>query len=185
MPWRETDPLNERVQFIAAYVNQGYSMTELYERFGIRRNLGDTWVRRDPAQGLIGLQEKSRAPHHCPHRLSPKGAAALLEAKRAQPSWGPRKILPSLARRKPSLALPAPSTVGELFQHEGLSQARNRRRGARHPGTTPLHAEVPNAVWTADFNDQFRTGDRIYCYPLTVANAYSRFPLSCSARLST
>jgi hypothetical protein len=40
MPWRETDPLNERVQFIAAYVNQGYSMTELYERFGIRCNPG-------------------------------------------------------------------------------------------------------------------------------------------------
>ena len=40
-------------------------------------------------------------------------------------------------------------------------------------------------VWTADFKGQFRTGDRLYCYPLTVADAYSRFLLSCAARLST
>ena len=40
MPWKETDPMNERVQFIAAYLSDVYSMTELCERFGIRRNAG-------------------------------------------------------------------------------------------------------------------------------------------------
>jgi putative transposase len=62
--------MNERVQFIAADVSQGYSMTESCERFGIRRNTGYKWVPRDTEQGLLGLQEKSRAPHHCAHRLS-------------------------------------------------------------------------------------------------------------------
>jgi transposase-like protein len=46
MPGKETDPLNERVQCIAAYLSQVYAMTELCERFGIRRTTGDTWVRR-------------------------------------------------------------------------------------------------------------------------------------------
>jgi transposase len=138
--------MTERVQFIAAYLSQGYSMTELCERFGIRRNTGYKWVRRYTEQGLVGLQEKSRAPHHCPQRLSPEVAAALLEAKRAHPSWGPRKILPYLMRRRPELALPAPSTAGALFEREGLSQARKRRRGHRHPGAMPLQAKVPNAV---------------------------------------
>ena len=49
----------------------------------------------------------------------------------------------------------------------------------------PLQAKVPKAVWTADLKGQFRTGDGLYCYPLTVADAYSRFLLSCAARLST
>jgi putative transposase len=83
MPWRETDPMNERVQFIAAYLSQCYAMSELCERFGIRRNTGYKWVRRYSAQGVTGLQEKNRAPHHCPHRMSQEGAVALLEAKRA------------------------------------------------------------------------------------------------------
>ena len=40
MPWKETDPMNERVQFIATSLSEVYSMTELCERFGIRRNTG-------------------------------------------------------------------------------------------------------------------------------------------------
>lgn len=40
MPWKVTDPMNARVQFMAAYLSQVYSMTELCERFGIRRNTG-------------------------------------------------------------------------------------------------------------------------------------------------
>jgi putative transposase len=185
MPWKETDPMSERVQFIAAYLSDSYSMTELCERFGIRRNTGYKWVRRYTEEGLTGLQEKSRAPHYCPHRIAQAVAAALLEAKRAHPHWGPRKILPHLARRRPELALPAPSTAGELFQRAGLSQARKRRRGHRHPGARPLQAEAPNAVWTADFKGQFRTGDGLYCYPLTVADGYSRYLLGCQALLST
>jgi len=35
MPWKETDPMIERTQFIAADLSQVYSMTELCERFGI------------------------------------------------------------------------------------------------------------------------------------------------------
>jgi putative transposase len=185
MPWKETDPMTERLQFITTYLSQVYSMTELCERFGIRRNTSSKWGRRYIGQGLAGLQEKSRAPHRCPHRMSAAVEAVLLETKRAHLHWGPRKILPYLARRRPHLPLPAPSTAGELFQRAGLSQARTRRRGYRHPGASPLQAEVPNAVWTADFQGQFRPGDGCYCYPLTVADAYSRLLFSCSARLST
>jgi putative transposase len=185
MPWKETDPMKERVQFIAAYLSEVYSMTELCERFGIRRNTGYKWVRRYTEQGVVGLQEKSRAPHRCPQRISAEVEAALLEAKRAHPHWGPRKLLPFLARHRPALTFPAASTAGALFQRAGLSQSCTRRRRHRHPGAIPLQAEAPNAVWTADFKGQFRTGDGFYCYPLTVADAYSRFLLSCSARLST
>ena len=62
---------------------------------------------------------------------------------------------------------------------------RARRRGHWHSGASPSQAEAPNAVWTADFKGQFRTGDGRYGDPLTVADAYSRCLLSCSARLST
>ena len=119
MPWKETDPMTECLQFIAAYLNQVYSMTELGERFGIRRNPGYKWGRRDTAEGLAGLQEQSRAPHRCPHRMSAAVEAPLLKAKRSHLPWGPRQSLPSLAQRRPDLALPAPSTAGELFQRAG------------------------------------------------------------------
>ena len=46
---------------------------------------------------------------------------------------------------------------------------------------TPMDA--PNAVWTADFKGQFRTGDGQYCYPLTIIDGYSRALLACEALL--
>jgi putative transposase len=176
--------MNERVQFIAADLSQVYSMTELGERFGSHRHPGDTWG-RSTAQGVVGLQEKSRAPHRCPHRLAAEVETALPEAKRAHPHWGPRQLLPYLARRRPELPFPAASPAGALFQRAGLSQSRQRRRRHRHPGATPLQAKAPHAVWTADFKGQFRTGEGLYCSPLTVADADSRLLLTCAARLST
>ena len=185
MPWNETEPLTERAQFRAAYLRQVSSMTALCARCGMRRHTGYKWVRRDTDQGVVGLQGKSRAPHRCPHRMSGEVAAPPLEATRARPHGGPRTILPSLARRQPHLTFPAASTAGARFQRAGLSQSRQRRRRHRHPGATPLQAEAPNTVWTADFKGQCRTGDGLYRYPLTVADAYSRFLLRGSARLST
>jgi hypothetical protein len=45
--------------------------------------------------------------------------------------------------------------------------------------------EGPNQLWTADFKGQFRMGDSLYCYPLTVADSYSRYLLGCQALWST
>ena len=137
-------------------------MTERCERFGMRRHTGDKWVRRSTEQGVVGLQEQSRAPHRCPHRLAAEVAAALLEAKRAHPHWGPRKLLPSLARRRPELTCPAASSAGARCQRVGLSPSRTRRRRHRHPGALPLQAAAPHTVWTADCKGQFRTGDGLY-----------------------
>jgi putative transposase len=177
--------MTERLRFIELYQTRLWSMTELCMRFNISRKTGYKWLRRHAQEGLAGLQEKSRAPLACPHRVAPEVAAALVEAKQLHPSGGPRKILPSLARHRPTRELPAASTVGELFHKAGLSRFKPRRRRPQHPGAPALHAGAPNEVWTADFTGQFRPGDGVYCYPLTVADAYSRSLLGCTARLAT
>jgi hypothetical protein len=40
-------------------------------------------------------------------------------------------------------------------------------------------------VWTADFKGQFRTGNGVYCSPLTIADQHTRFLLECRGLLST
>jgi putative transposase len=44
---------------------------------------------------------------------------------------------------------------------------------------------APHAVWSADFNGHFKTGDGRYGYPLTITDGYSRFLLACQALSST
>lgn len=44
---------------------------------------------------------------------------------------------------------------------------------------------APNDIWCDDFKGQFKTGDGIYCYPLTVTDGYSPYLLGCQGLLST
>ena len=170
MAWRETEPMNERLKFIEESLSGLYTTSELCDRFGVSRKTGYKWRARFHAQGVAGLSDRSHAPHHCPHKLARFVAAAIVAARRKHPHWGPRKLLDWLRPRHPDLALPVPSTAGELLRREGLSHPRRRRRRWRHPGPPSRAQFAPNDLWTADFKGQFRTRDGEYCYPLTIAD---------------
>ena len=184
MPWTETEPMKERMRFVADAERGLYSMSELCERYGISRRTGYKWIDRYEAKGPAGLLERSRAPHGCPHRLESAAVAALVEARRQHPSWGPRKLLAWLEERRPDVEWPAASTAGDLLKRRGLVQPRRRRRHWEHPGADRPVPAAPNELWTTDFKGQFRTRDGQYCYPLTIADQHSRYLLACAALTS-
>lgn len=62
---------------------------------------------------------------------------------------------------------------------------RRRRRHTQHPGVVPIATTQPNDLWTADFKGHFRTQDRVYCYPLTIADQHTRFLIACHGLPST
>ena len=185
MPWTETEPMTERHKFILAREDGLFSMTDLCERFGISRKTGYKWLDRYREEGVEGLQDRSRAPKHCPHRTPETVQELVIETREAHPRWGPRKLLDYLGPRHPEVALPAPSTVGDILKREGLVEPRRSQRRPTHPGTSPIEAEAPGEVWTADFKGEFRLGSSNYCYPLTIQDAHSRYLLACEALAST
>ena len=93
MPWTETEPMKERMRFVADAERGLYAMAELCERYGISRRTGYKWLDRYETDGPAGLAERSRAPHHCSHRIDAVTATAIVEVRRQHPSWGPRKLL--------------------------------------------------------------------------------------------
>lgn len=180
MPWQETSPVDQRDRFITEYLRGLFSMTELCARYGISRKAGYKWRGRYHEGGRAALRDRSRAPHHCPHRMPAATAELLCQARARHPDWGPEKLLQWLAPRHPGMDWPAVSTVGELLTRRGLVRPRRRRRRrCPHPGTVAPSALAPNALWTADFKGQFRTGDGCSCYPLTIADQHSRYLLRC------
>jgi putative transposase len=48
-------------------------------------------------------------------------------------------------------------------------------------GVVPIATTQPNDLWTADFKGQFKTLDGIYCYPLTLTDAHTRYVLAVEA----
>src|SRR5260370_33075505 len=126
MPWLETSPVEQRERFIRDHRLDLYAMTELCARYGISRKTGYKWLSRFEDAGRRGLQDGSRAPHHCPHRIPDELAALLCVARRQHPTWGPAKLLDLLRPRHPPLDLPARSPAGQLPARPGPVQKARR-----------------------------------------------------------
>src|SRR5881409_3071645 len=143
------------------------------------------WIDRYLRQGPSGLEERSRRPRRAPNQTADESVAAILEARRHHPSWGGKKLLALLHKRHPRWSLPGRSTACDILSRHGLVPRRRQRRRIGHPGKPTSQILAPNDVWSADYKGQFRTGDGRYCYPLTVADGFSRYLLGCQALGST
>jgi len=171
--------MDQRVAFIADWLRDEWTMSDLAYRYGISRKTAYKWVARYTGDPAHGLADRSRAPTQHGRAMADEVRDAVLALRRAHPHWGPKKLRAVLRDRAPRGAWPAASTMGDLLRREGLSQPRRRARYVV-PLTQPLAAATaPNDVWTADFKGWFRTGDGTRCDPLTIADACSRWVFCC------
>lgn len=178
--------MDQRLQFVRDALSERFDMTGLCLRYGVSRRIGYKWLARFEAEGKPGLADRSRRPHTCPTQIRHALAEILCEFRRLHPDWGARKLLKVLRGRHPEIEdWPAASTAADLLARRGLVRQRRRRRPHAHPGGVPIATAAPNDLWTADFKGQFRTGNAVYCYPLTIADQHTRFLLSCHGLLST
>lgn len=181
MPWKETCKMEERYEFVREVKVGDYGFSESCRRFGISRPVGYKWMERYEHEGVEGLKDRSRAPHHCAHALDAGTEEAILALRAAHPQWGPRKLLVRLRESDPTRRWPAASTIGELLRSRGLSVLRRRRRKAT-PSSSPFDAcTKANAVWCVDFKGWFRTQNGRRCDPLTLSDAHTRYLLRCQA----
>ena len=185
MPWSQKSPMDQRTQFIADYLRESLNITELCDLYGVSRKTGYKWIDRYLRLGPAGLEERSRRPRHSPNETAPEIVAAFLEARRRHPSWGGKKLLTIVHKRHPRWDLPGRSTVCDILSRHGMVPKKRARRRIGHPGKPTSQILAPNDVWSADFKGQFKTRDRVYCYPLTVTDGFSRYLLGCQALHST
>ena len=83
-------PDGRTLQFIQDALSDRFTMSELCARYGISRRIGYKWLERYAEEGRRGLQDRSRTPHHCPHRIPAARAEQLCELRRQHPFWSCR-----------------------------------------------------------------------------------------------
>jgi len=177
MPWKETEPVEQRLEFMKEWKRRALPFSRLCAAFGVSPKTGYKWLERFEDQGRTGLADRSRAPLTHPNATPLEVEEALVHAKAAHPTWGPRKLVALLARERPELRMPATSTAGGILKAYDLVTPR-RKRSRVPPHTQPFRGcEAPNATWTADFKGEFRVGDGALCKPLTILDAFSRYAL--------
>src|SRR5581483_10780509 len=185
MGWMETCAVDERMRFVMAVEKQEESISALCRRFGVSRKTGYKWLGRYAELGVEGLASLSRAPHEHPQAMPAAIAERCLEVRRAHPTWGPVKVRAYLERREPRTIWAAPSTIGALFDREGLTVKRKFRRRSPPASAPFIQCGNANDVWCIDFKGWFLTGDGSHCEPLTLCDAYSRYLLRCQALART
>jgi len=184
MPWKERSVMEERLRFVARLLD-GEAMTDLCREFGISRKTGYKIFDRYREHGLSALSDRSRRPVRYANQLPPQVESLIVGLKREKPHWGARKIRELLTRRlRSEIRVPANSTIHAVLDRHGLVARLSKRRG-RATGTPLSDGAAPNDLWCADFKGEFKLGNGIYCYPLTVSDHASRFVLLCEALEST
>lgn len=173
----------QRFEFVQFALQPGANRRELCRRFALSPSTAYKWLERFQTQGVEGLSDRSRRPHHSPGQTDPRLAERLLQLQERFPCWGPRKLRQLLRTSDPAAALPAPSTVAAILKRYGrrvLSDA-----SAQPPYQRFVHSQ-PNELWQMDFKGPFPLSrSRGSCYPLTLLDDHSRFALAlhaCSAQ---
>jgi transposase InsO family protein len=177
--------MEERIHFVMAVKRQEESFAAICRSFGVSRRVGYKWLERYGDEGIEGLKDRSRAPLHHPQAMPERIAERCIGVRRMHPTWGPLKVRAWLEAHKPQTQWPASSTIGELFDREGLTVKRRLRRRSP-PSSAPFApCAAANEVWCIDFKGWFVTGDGGRCEPLTLSDAHSRYLLRCQALAHT
>jgi putative transposase len=187
VPWRTTDLVRIRDEFVQQALSGRYPVTVLCNAYGISEKTGHKWLNRFREEGRPGLSDRSHAPHEAPHKISGTVRREILLLREKHPFWGPRKLRVILARRSPDISWPAASTIGELLRREGCVRPSKRSRGriGLPIDSTLTVAVAPNDVWTTDFKGEFRLLTGPYCFPLTTQDSSSRHSIGITALSST
>ena len=161
MPWLETVPMEERLRFVHDAFSDRFTMSELCARYGVSRRIGYKWLERFEAEGRPGLKDRSRAPHHCPHRIAPADRQYVGRGPSSPSALGcpetrrhprpPTSGDPHVARpeyRGRSLGPPRPCTASTPTAAPGASRGRPAgHRGAQRPLDRGLQGRVPHGRW--------------------------------------
>src|SRR5260370_30906429 len=135
--------MEQRLEFVLHGPKHETSRAELCRMCGISRQTGYGLVAHYQTEGLDGLKHPSRAPKHHPNATAEEVCAAVLRAKAAHPSWGPKKLKP--VRDEPDSVQqqwPVASTRGAILTRAGLTVPRRQPTSA----CTTAHA----AVWLSE-----------------------------------
>lgn len=176
MPWREVSTMSLRREFIGYVEAEGANIAALCRQFGISRKTAYKWLERYRAEGIEGLIDRSRRPHHSPLQVSEDIEKAVLEVRGSHQTWGGRKIRAVLLRQ--GLAdVPAASTITTILARHQLLDPTEREK---HQPWQRFEHDAPNRLWQMDYKGYFKTEAAI-CHALTILDDHSRFSICLKA----
>ncbi|HLI57509.1 MAG TPA: helix-turn-helix domain-containing protein [Actinomycetota bacterium] len=141
------------VRLLAAISEEldGLNTAALCRERGISRKTFYKWKARFKAEGLAGLEPRSRRPHHSPDRVSDRTEDLIIEMRKRLKDQGfdagPATIRYHL-RYRGLPTVPSESTIWRVLRRRGFVTLQPQKR----PRTTyrRFEADLPNECWQID-----------------------------------
>jgi transposase InsO family protein len=164
-------PYELRLKAVKLHLEDGISREVIGRELGASESSVSNWVKVYRQQGEDGLRDKLRGAPRGQKKLPEPVTARIVELKKAEPSWGVKRIAQVLRRM---FWLPgSPETVRTRLHEAGLMN--NERAKGRRNLTRPRFFEraTPNQLWQTDIFT-FRLGGK-YAYLIAFLDDYSRY----------
>ena len=168
----ELSVVEQRYQAVLAVIRDGVPVVEVARRFDVSRQAVHRWLRWYEDQGLGGLADRSHRPLRCSHQMDPAVEVWVLEARRRNPDWGPRRLVHEASRARVE---PAPSRSGiyRALKRAGLIDPAARRRRDRRFKRWERGGAME--LWQMDVVGGVLLADGRECKVLTGIDDHSRF----------
>lgn len=129
--------MEQKYQAVLAVIRDGLSIVEVANRFGVSRQSVHSWLLRYEVSGMPGLMDRSHRPQGCEHQMSSQIQVRVIELRRQDLFWGPKRIQHQLLRE-----WNRPASLGIGY----LSRAQARQGGrARCPQGTRSKVQTVGA----------------------------------------
>src|SRR5437764_7462331 len=126
----ELSVVEQRYQAVLAVIRDGVKVVEVARRFDVSRQAVHRWLRWYEGQGLPGLVDRSHRPPRCSHQMPADVEVWVLETRRRNPGWGPRRLVHEAARAGVD-PVPSRSGVYRALKRAGMIEPGSRRRRDR------------------------------------------------------
>jgi len=113
------NPFNHRLRLVAYARQKGIKAAA--REFHTTAPTVRKWVRRQAELGLKGLQERSRAPHSCPHKIQGELEEQVVALRRQLPTFGAQRL-----KREWDLPL-SHVAIHRIWRQHDLVHPRRRR----------------------------------------------------------
>src|SRR5436190_21205052 len=126
----ELSVMEQRYQAVLAVIRDGVPIVEVARRFDVSRQAVHRWLRWYEDQGLPGLLDRSHRPPRCSHQMAADVEVWVLEARRRNPGWGPRRLVHEASRAGVE-PVPSRSGIYRALKRAGMIAPGARRRRDR------------------------------------------------------
>ena len=153
---RKGTPMAVKLMAAVVAVGEGkgaeLNVSELCREAEIATKTFYKWVNRYRAEGVDGLQERSRRPHRSPGQTPVEIEERIVRLRKeladAGLDHGPTTIQWHLGRTEPKNAVPAVSTIYRILCRRGLVVPEPRK--APRKNWRRFEASAPNEMWQID-----------------------------------